>query len=70
MTWEDLNEDNIKEVKELYINYIQENKDTMYKANMMTFDEYLTTLRKCFRCDNIVQDGERYCVCCHDDLFM
>lgn len=70
MTWEDLNEDNIKEIKELYINYIQENKDEMYRAQMMSFEEFLGTLKKCFRCDNIVEDGEMYCMCCHDDLFM
>lgn len=70
MTWEDLNEDNINEVKELYINYIQENKDTMYRAQMMSFEEYLKTLNKCQRCDNIIEDGQKYCVCCHDDLFV
>ena len=69
MTWEDLNEDNIKEVKERYINYIQENKDTKFRANMMTFEEFLETLSKCHRCENIT-DGEYYCECCHDDLFV
>lgn len=70
MTWEDLNEDNINEVKSLYIDYIQENKDTMYRANMMSFEEFLETLNKCHRCDNITTDGECYCCCCHDDLFL
>ena len=70
MTWEDLNEDNIKEAKELYINYIQENKDEMYRAQMMSFEEFLGTLSKCHRCENITTDGEYYCSCCHDDLFM
>ena len=70
MTWEDLNEDNINEIKELYINYIQENKNEMYRANMMTFEEYLKTLSKCHRCDAITIDKQRYCDCCYDDLFV
>ena len=70
MTWEDLNEDNIETVKSLYIDYIQENKDIMFRANMMTFEEFLTTLSQCHRCDNITTDGEYYCQCCHDDLFV
>ena len=41
MTWEDLNEDNIETVKSLYIDYIQENKDIMFRANMMSFEELL-----------------------------
>ena len=70
MTWEDLNEYNINEVKRLYIDYIQENKDIMFRANMMSFEEYLKTLSKCQRCDNITIDNQRYCECCHDDLFV
>lgn len=70
MTWEDLNEDNINEIKTRYIDYIQENKDTKFRANMMSFEEFLNTLSKCQRCDNIVEDGQIYCECCHDDLFV
>ena len=70
MTWEDLNEDNITQAKELYIEYIEENKDTMYRANMMTFEEFISHIHKCQRCDNLIDEDERYCMCCHDDLFM
>lgn len=70
MTWEDLNEDNIKEIKERYIDYIQENKDIKFRTNMMSFEEYLKTLSKCQRCENIVEEGQKYCECCHDDLFV
>lgn len=70
MTWEDLNKDNIDEIKKRYIDYIQENKDTMFRANMMTFEEYLHTLSKCIRCENIIEKGQTYCECCHDDLFV
>ena len=70
MTWEDLNEYNINQAKELYIDYIQENKDITFRANMMTFEEFLKTLSKCQRCENITQDGHTYCECCHDDLFV
>lgn len=69
MTWEDLNENNIIEIKKLYIDYIQENKDTKFRANMMSFEEFLNTLSKCHRCENIT-DGHYYCNCCYDDLFV
>lgn len=71
MTWEDLNEDNIQEIKQMYIQYIQDFCKDSYRAQAKTFEEFYTTeLSKCFRCDNIVEKGQRYCECCHDDLFV
>ena len=71
MIWEDLNEDNIKEVKQRYIDYIQDFCKDSYRAQAKTFEEFYTTeLSKCSRCDNIVENGQTYCECCHDDLFV
>ena len=70
MTWEDLNKDNIEEIKELYIEYLQENKNKEYMANLMTFEEFINKeLKKCERCDKPVYQEEKYCECCYDDLF-
>ena len=69
MTWEDLNEDNITQAKELYIEYIQENKNTMYRANMESFEEFIGHLHECRRCGSLIDEEENYCECCKDDLF-
>lgn len=78
MTWEDLTKDNIEEIKELYIEYLQENKNNEYKANLLTFEEFIEKkLTKCTRCDNILYEGEgkgtgdyeKLCECCYDDLY-
>lgn len=70
MTWEDLNEDNINQIKKMYIDYIQENKDIKFRADMMTFEEYLETLSKCQKCGTPTIDNQTYCECCYDDLFV
>lgn len=79
MTWEDLNKDNIEEVKELYIEYIQENKNSNYVSNLLTFEQFiLTQLDKCTRCGKIerkenlkgIKDYEDLCECCYDDLYI
>lgn len=70
MTWEELNKDNIEEVKELYIEYIQENKNSNYVSNLLTFEEFINKeLSKCKRCDNIIFNDSEYCECCHDEMF-
>lgn len=70
MTWEDLDRYNIEEVKNLYIDYINDNKESNYVSNLMTFEEFINKeLRKCNRCDNIIFNDNEYCECCHDDLF-
>ena len=69
MTWEDLNKDNIEEVKQLYIEYLEDNKEENYRANLKTFEEFIETeLRKCNRCDNIIFNDSEYCECCHDEM--
>ena len=79
MTWEDLNKDNIEEIKELYIEYIQENKNNNYVSNLLIFEQFiLTQLDKCTRCGKIerkenlkgIKDYEDLCECCYDDLYM
>jgi len=69
MTWEDLNSENIDEAKELYMIYIQVNKDRMYRANMETFEEYIGHLHKCRRCGTLIYEDENYCDACKDELF-
>ena len=70
MSWEELNKDNIEEIKSLYIDYINDNKEDKYVTNLMTFEEFINEeLRKCNRCDNIIFNDNEYCECCHDDLF-
>lgn len=70
MTWEELNKDNIEEVKELYIEYLEDNLKDNYKSNLKTFEEFIETeLRLCKRCDNIIYNDSEYCECCHDEMF-
>ena len=70
MTWEDLDRYNIEEVKNLYIDYIQDFCKDSYRSQAKTFEEFYTTeLRKCNRCENIIFSDSEYCECCHDDLF-
>jgi len=70
MSWEDLNKDNIEEVKQYYYEYIEDNKENNYVANLMTFEEFIEKeLTKCNRCENIIEKNSEYCECCHDELF-
>ena len=70
MSWEYLSKDNIEEVKQLYIEYLEENKAYYYTSNLKTFEEFIETeLRKCNRCDNIIYNDKEYCECCHDEMF-
>ena len=76
MNWEDLNKDNIEEIKELYIEYIQENKKYNYTANLLTFEQFIKKLVKCDRCGKIIIESEvksngiqLYCDCCYDEMY-
>lgn len=77
MNWEDLNKDNIEEIKELYMEYIQDNKRDNYIANLLTFEEFIKELTKCERCEKIITQSEVksngiqiLCDCCYDDMYM
>ena len=70
MSWEELNKDNIEEVKQYYYEYIEYNKENNYVANLKTFEEFIETeLKRCPRCENIMEKDSEYCDCCHDELF-
>ena len=70
MSWEDLTKDNIEEVKTMYMEYLEDNREYNYRANLMTFEEFIEKeLTKCERCETPIYKGNEYCECCHDDLF-
>ena len=73
MYWNELNEDNIEYAKELYCDYLQENKDK-YSNQLKSFEEFLEDdVIKCERCEkptlwDYLKDG--MCECCYDDLYI
>ena len=69
MEWTELNKDNIEEIKELYYEYLEENKKDNYMANLLTFEEFLKELTKCERCDKIIYNENRLCECCNDEMY-
>ena len=52
MTWEDLNEDNIEEIKEMYRKYLEEFCKNSYKSLAKTFEEFYTTEIKEYKEEN------------------
>lgn len=77
MNWEDLNRDNIEEIKQLYCDYLEDNEKDNYKSNLLTFEQFLESkVYYCSRCgkyeliDLLKLDGELnlLCECCYDDL--
>lgn len=69
MNWEDLNKDNIEEVKEKYSEYLLDFTKGSYRALAKTFEEFYTTeLGQCERCGRVVWNGESLCICCYDDM--
>ena len=69
MEWFELNEENIEEVKELYYEYLEENKNESYKANLLTFEKFMNNeLTKCERCDKIIYNENRLCECCNGEM--
>ena len=77
MNWEDLNKDNIEEIKQLYCDYLEDNERDNYKSNLLTFEQFLESkVYYCSRCgkyeliDLLKLDGEMnlLCECCYDDL--
>ena len=79
MTWEELNKDNIEEIKDLYAEYIQENKKDTYGVLLLTFQDFIEQkLIKCTRCGKIITkeeskskyEYEYLCECCYDDLYV
>ena len=78
MYWDDLNKENIERAKELYVEYIEQNKHSKYRSQLECFDEYLENhVKKCKRCDewfdedtmHIDRDNNLLCECCYDDLY-
>lgn len=78
MYWNDLNEDNIERAKELYYDYLEQNKNTKYTSNLKSFEEYLEDdIIKCDRCGDLQEWGclkssvnyRNLCEECYDDLF-
>lgn len=71
MYWNDLNKDNIEQAKELYYDYLQDNKEN---NNVLRFDEYLEDkVVKCERCENLTlrehyHNNGYLCQCCYDDI--
>ena len=79
MYWNELNEENIERAKELYYDYLEQNKDK-YSNQLKSFEEYLEDdVAKCDRCGelhdwNCLKLNEsvnysRLCQECYDDLF-
>lgn len=69
MTWEDLTKDNLETVKNMYIEYLQENKNNKYTANLYTFEEFMNNeLTKCMRCETPIYNENTYCECCEDEV--
>ena len=52
MYWNELNEDNIEYAKELYYDYLAENKNKLYTNELKRFDEFLEDeVKICKRCN-------------------
>lgn len=77
MYLDDLDKENIEEVKELYEEYLLANKKEQYASNLMSFEEYLQEeIVMCALCKtpttrdryDISRDGY-LCECCYDDLY-
>lgn len=80
MFWNDLNEENIRRVKELYYDYLEENKDTKYSNNLKGFEEFIEDdLTRCDKCKEIYNRNNlkiatgslfnRVCYECHESIF-
>ena len=70
MNWEDLNKDNIEAVKDLYIEYLEDNKKYNYISCLKTFEEFMKLeLKKCDRCGIVILNEKDLCDCCYDEMF-
>ena len=70
MSWEELNQDNIEEVKQHYYEYLEDNKADCYKSNLLTFEEFINQeLRRCERCGTIMINNQDFCFNCYDEMY-
>lgn len=70
MYWNELNEENIEETKELYYEYLEENKTNNYRANLLTFEEFINKeLTRCKRCEKVIYNENELCECCKDEMY-
>lgn len=78
MTWQDINKDNIEELKELYSEYLEENKQFNYTNGLLTFEEFVESkVYYCARCgkyeliENLKIDYNSNLLCenCYDELY-
>ena len=78
MTWQDINKDNIEELKKLYREYIENNKQLNYTNGLLTFEEFVKSkVYYCTRCgkyevmDLMKIDNNSNFICenCYDELY-
>lgn len=78
MTWQDINKDNIDELKQLYREYLENNKQLNYTNGLLTFEEFVESkVYYCTRCgkyevmDLMTIDNNNNFICenCYDELY-
>lgn len=70
MEWNELNKDNIEEAKQLYYEYLEENKAFYYTNMLKTFEEFIETeLTICKRCQKPIYNENELCECCKDEMY-
>lgn len=76
MYWNELNKDNIEIAKELYYDYLEQNKNEKYSNELESFEEFLeNNVTKCDKCgrmkhwDNLKFDGQKHlCQECWNEM--
>lgn len=78
MNWQDINKDNIEELKQLYREYIENNKQLNYTNGLLTFEEFIERkVYYCTRCGKyevmdlmkIDSNNNFMCENCYDELY-
>ena len=79
MTWQDINKDNIEELKKLYREYIENNKEKNYTNGLLTFEEFIESkVYYCTRCGKyelielmeLDKNCNFICEMCKDELYV